>query len=95
MSCQGVSTVLRRALVEMVMGVGPVPTLMTPAAKSPYGAVIGISAKEGSPLCAAVSAVKSIHGISAAPCQKGYSLTDAKKRFTMPEHITTSQLLAE
>src|SRR5215510_16577572 len=25
--------------------IGPVPTLMTPAAKSPYGAVIGISAK--------------------------------------------------
>jgi hypothetical protein len=66
---------------------------MTPAAKSPYGAVIGISAKEGSPLYAAVDAVKSIHGISAAPCQKGQSLSDTKKTFAMPNQITPSQLI--
>ena len=41
---------------------------------------------------AAVSAIKSMHGISTIPCQKGYSLSGTDKKFTMPEQITMTQL---
>ena len=53
------------------LSAGPNPTLVSPAAKSPYVAVTGISAKEGSQFYEAVIAIKSIPGTSATPCQKG------------------------
>ena len=48
-----------------------------------------ISAKEGSHFYAAVSTIKSMHRIATTSCHIGYSLSDTKKTFTMPEHITT------
>ena len=55
---------------------GPNPTLMSPTAKSPCMAVTGISVKEGSQFYEAVIVTKSMHGISTAPCQIGFSLSD-------------------
>jgi hypothetical protein len=49
----------------------PNPTLVSPAAKSCYVAVTGISAKEGSQFYVAVIDTKSMHGISTTSCQKG------------------------
>jgi hypothetical protein len=34
-----------------------------------------------------------MHGISTPPWQKGKGLSDSKKQFTMPEPITTSELI--
>jgi len=38
-----------------------------------------------------VSDEKSRNEFAVMPCQHGYSLSDTKKAFTPPEHITTSQ----
>jgi hypothetical protein len=73
--CQGLAmggrTVTRPKPSTRDTQIGPNPTLVSPAAKSPHVAVTSISAKEGSQLYAAVIAIKSMCGIFSTLCQKG------------------------
>jgi len=67
---------------------------MSPAAKSLDVTVTGISTKEGSQFYEVAIATKSMHGIATTLCHKGESLSDTNKPFTMPAHISMSQLVA-